>query len=315
MYYPYLRGKQFELLALKELSTLLGAGGVTTPILEAVRAPTGSGLGRCISALDDARVGFVLVLNPSVGELRSASISPAISDFVTGAGEENDWNLGLLVGERSEVLSLVGDFSERFGPSRRLTLIHRGISDVDALAGAIAPLNCVANVIDDRLRRRHFRALLESGQGVTLRDGFQAAERNAEYLGREESVFTEEHLYYAEDGWTGFSDFLTIGEGYSEGGFTPRAVAIHWTFEREPAGPIMIRHFTSETNGDTSNVGGKFLEAAEKLVEFLDSRQIHTLASEVVRDHLAKGTYPGLGIVKKLSIQNHLEVVSQVLAR
>jgi len=150
---------------------------------------------------------------------------------------------------------------------------------------------------------------------VTLRDGFPVEERNSAYLSKVESVFTDDHLFYAEENWYGFSDYVTIGEPYSDGGFTPRAVAIHWTYEPQTGGPVMIRHFTSESNGDTSNVGGKFLEAVDKLVAFLDTHDIHTQASEVMRAHAANRTYPGLGIVKKLSIQNHLELMSGILSR
>lgn len=149
-----------------------------------------------------------------------------------------------------------------------------------------------------------------------LRDPFPAEARNSDYLSKTESMFTEDHLFYEEEGWTGFSDYLTIGEPYSEGGFTPRAVAIHWTYEPSPGAAIMIRHFTSESDSDTiADVGGKFLQAARKLVAFLNNQGIHTRASEVMRTHLRDQTYPGLGIVKKLSIQNHLELVSGILSK
>jgi hypothetical protein len=170
-------------------------------------------------------------------------------------------------------------------------------------------------VIDDRWRQRYFRALLADSAGVTLRDPFPSEDRNASYLEKDESIFTDDHLFFAEEGWVGFADYLTIGEPYNEGGFTPRAVAIHWTYEPDPGGPIMVRHFTSTNNGDTANVGGKFLEAAGKLVAFLDQHDIHTNASEVMRNQVATSSYPGLGIVKKLSIQNHLELVSGILSR
>jgi hypothetical protein len=170
------------------------------------------------------------------------------------------------------------------------------------------------DLVDDALRQRHFRQFLANSTGVILHDGFRAEERNAGYLDREESVFTEDHLYYMEEGWGGFADYLTIGSGWTEGGFTPRAVAIHWTYQPESRAPIMIRHFTSESNGDTANVGGKFLEACAKLVRFLDERHLYGLAANTMRQHLESQTYPGLGIVKKLSVQNHLELMAAVLA-
>lgn len=49
MYFPYLRGKQFELLALREIAPRLGYAQCVTPIIEPVRAPSDSGLDRCLT--------------------------------------------------------------------------------------------------------------------------------------------------------------------------------------------------------------------------------------------------------------------------
>ena len=219
--------------------------------------------------------------------------------------------------ESTDVQTLIGDYGARVGQGRRLTLIHRGVAaHLAEIPALTSTLRREYDVISDSLRRRHFRELLESSHGVTLRDGFPAEDRNVDYLPKAESLFTEDHLYYQEEGWYGFADFATIGEPYSEGGFTPRAVAIHWTFEPELGSPIMVRHFTSESHPEsTADVGGKFLEAAAKLVTFLDAENIHTQASEVMRSHFENSTYPGLGIVKKLSIQNDLELISGILNR
>jgi len=317
MYFPYLRGKQYELLALKELSVLLGAEQKVMPIIEPVRSAAGSGLDRCLNSLIETEIDFVLVLNPSVGELRSPLVAPDLSNYLSQHDKSATWNLGLLVDENSDVDALIRSFRSAVEPQqRRLTLIHKGTaSGLDELPALTSDLHRQFDVIDDRWRRRYFRDLLTTSNGVTLRDGFPGEERNSAYLSKEESVFTDDHLFYTEENWYGFSDYVTVGEPYSDGGFTPRAVAIHWTYEPQAGGPVMIRHFTSESNGDTSNVGGKFLEAVTKLVTFLDAHDIHTVASEVMRVHAANSTYPGLGIVKKLAIQNHLQLMSSILSR
>ncbi len=316
MYFPYLRGKQYELLALKELSPLLGPQNRVTPIIEPVRLSAGSGLDRCLDALIEVNLDFVLVMNPSVGKLQSEFVAEDLATFVNSYNSSSSWNLGLLFDEKTNVQALINDYSRRIGQGRRLTLIHRGVANnLTAIPSLTANLKRTFDVIDDNLRRRHFRELLESSDGVRLSDGFPLEERNSDYLPKEESTFSEDHLYYKEEGWYGFADFVTIGESFTEGGFTPRAVAIHWTYEPKPGDPIMIRHFTSESNNDTTNVGGKFLEATGKLIEFLDAQNIHTQASEVMRSHQNNSTFPGLGIVKKLSIQNHLELVSGILSR
>lgn len=318
MYFPYLRSKQYELLALKELSPLLGQTKKILPIIEPVRQPEGSGLDRCLSSLNEAGLDFMLIVNPSVGELRNeALVAPAVASYVKARGAlSSKWNLGLIVDELTDVGALFTDYRASFPSSHRLSIIHKGRTEnLDGLVAESSRMNRGFDVIDDKLRRRYFRDVLASSTGVTLRDGFPSEARNSDYLAKQETVFTDDHLFYREEGWFGFSDYLTIGQGFAVGGFTPRAVAIQWTYEPKPDGPIMIRHFTSTSNQDTSNVGGKFLEAASKLVAFLDDTAIHTQASETFRAHVKNQTYPGLGIVKKLSVQNHLELVSNIMSR
>ncbi|MCU1584527.1 MAG: hypothetical protein JWM49_1083 [Microbacteriaceae bacterium] len=313
MYFPYLRGKQFELLALKELSPLLGQRRNVLPIIEPVRKPDG-GLTRCLASLSENQLKYAVVVNPSVGELHAEMIPDAIASYVQSVKLPGEPALAVLINETTDVRATLKDYANSYGNAFPLMLIHNGLAeDLEALRTGSDGLGRAYDVIDFDVRKAYFRAF--GNDQILLRDGFERAERNADYLNRGETDFSDDHLFYATEGYAGFGDYLTIGEGYAEGGFTPRAVAIHWTYESREGGPIKIRHFTSENNGDIANVGGKFLEAAEKLVGFLDRESIHTVASEVIRQQYANGTYPGLGIVKKLSIQNHLELVSTILAR
>jgi hypothetical protein len=313
MYFPYLRGKQFELLALKELSPFLGPRQNVRPIIEPVRTPEG-GLTRCLASLTDNNLNYALVVNPSAGELRADVMPAAIERYVRTVGLPGEPALAVLVDESTDVDVTLSAYSDCYGDTFPLMLVHNGLTaDLEALRTGTDNLNRVLDIVDFGVRKAYFRAF--RNDQILLRDGFERAERNSDYLARGETDFSDDHLFYADEGWAGFGDYLTVGAGYVEGGFTPRAVAIHWTYEPVEGGMIKIRHFTSENNGDIANVGGKFLEAAEKLVAFLDQQNIHTIASEVMRQHYADSTYPGLGIVKKLSIQNHLELVSTILAR
>ena len=101
------------------------------------------------------------------------------------------------------------------------------------------------------------------------------------------------------------SDFI-------EGGSAPFAVAIHLTYQKQN-NEIWIRHFTSESNFDRANIQGKFAEALEKAVAFLEAHNIHTEASNELRTYFRESKYPGLGMVKKISIKNHLELMNEVI--
>ncbi|WP_282071778.1 sce7725 family protein [Janibacter hoylei] len=316
MYFPYLRGKQYELLSLKELAPTLGRSRKVIPVIEPVKSSDG-GLQRCTSTLMEAGVRPIIVTNPRVGELRGRGISSEVQTFIEA--QEVAPRLALLIDEDTEVTPLMEDYSNRYGDSHSLTLIHdqapADLLDLDVLLEESAQLGREFDLISDNLRDRHYRRFKKAPGSVAaiMHDGFTAADRNADYLSRAESVFSDDLLYFREDGYGGFGDYLTVGHGWQEGGFTPRAVAIHWTYQPEPGSPIRIRHFTSESNGSVANVGGKFLEAADKLIRFLDEENIQSNASQVMRRHASNRTYPGLGIVKKLSIQNHLELMTGIL--
>lgn len=313
MYFPYLRGKQYELIALREMGEFLG--GSIVPIIEPVREVEGSGLERCLSQLGESGAQLpIVILNPRVGHLANQFVVPQIADVAMGQGALAQPRVGLSVDEESDIPGLVASYLSSNVANAELSIIVKALAPGMSLS-PLANLNPEFAIIEDhRPTQRQVQRELQGTRRVSLADCFRPEQRNADYLSRTGSVFSEEHLYFAADGLAGFSDYLTIGEQFSEGGFSPRAVAIHWTYQEKPNEPILIRHFASETgSNDTTDVGGKFLEAADKLVEAMQPFQPTTRAFQQVCEHVENGTYPGLGVVKKLSIQNHLELMARVL--
>jgi len=69
MYFPYLRGKQFELLALRELIGLLLDSNKIIPIVEPVKRST-TGLKAAFYKLKDRNIRIQLIINPEIGDLR-----------------------------------------------------------------------------------------------------------------------------------------------------------------------------------------------------------------------------------------------------
>lgn len=67
MYYPYLRARQFELLALRELADIPGIQDYICPVLEPVRTTTNN-----LRLAHEKFVQFdlkpYLILNPAVGD-------------------------------------------------------------------------------------------------------------------------------------------------------------------------------------------------------------------------------------------------------
>ena len=147
---------------------------------------------------------------------------------------------------------------------------------------------------------------------IRLDDNFKGQKRNSDYLDMPEEKLTEEHIYYRDENFYGFSDYTILESDFTEGGSTPRAVAIHLSYKK-PNKVIWLKHFTSVSNYGISNVQGKFAEAAKKAVKFLDSEGINTYAADELRKYYSDKKYPGLGMVKKISIKNHLELINGIL--
>ncbi len=72
MYFPYLRGKQFELLALRELGRLPLSAEKISPIVEPLKKET-KGLETLVKALHINNVPLQLIVNPEHGDLKTIS--------------------------------------------------------------------------------------------------------------------------------------------------------------------------------------------------------------------------------------------------
>jgi hypothetical protein len=147
---------------------------------------------------------------------------------------------------------------------------------------------------------------------VLLADKFNKLDRNNDYIEISDEPFSEDHLYYLEDGYVGFADYSVVGEEYNETGFAPYAVAIHIVyFEKDTS--LRVKHFVSNSNDDITNPAGKFQEALSKLVAWNKTMKLDTVAMKEFENLYHREAYPGLGTVKKLSIMHHLELVGRYL--
>ena len=70
----------------------------------------------------------------------------------------------------------------------------------------------------------------------------------------------------------------------------------------------------SDSNEDNTNIQRKFFEADTKLEQFYRKHENTTASIELVQ-MLQEEREPGLGVVKKLSIKNHLELIEGILSK
>lgn len=311
MYFPYMRGKQYELITVRETASEMAAAGFV-PIIAPVREQL-RGLHKALEAICEAGGQAVLITNPEHGQLThdGSSISEMLDDEFEGRDN-------LLVGIRlhSGVTSSEAIFMCESAKDRPIALIHAGFKEANAFADQLGTIDRVRAHIfmeDDcgKLYQKRFKA--DKIKQVLIRDGFEKR-RNRDHPASE--FFSELHITYDLEGMNGFGDFLIVGDEYSESGGPAYTIAIHLTYiDHEQDGAMYVRHFLSDRQDTPKDPGGKFAEALEKLTKFLDSpdgRKVYrTSAVAEFRDLAERAHYPGLGYLKKLSMKHHIETLAQ----
>ena len=150
---------------------------------------------------------------------------------------------------------------------------------------------------------------------MLLSDSFRVEERNSDYSTTEE-LFSLDPIYYESDGYIGFSDYSVVGNKYSEAGFAPYCLVIHFVYF-DSNNQLMIRHFKSSSNEDATDPANKFREALEGLLNwangFGSQFKFDTYAMGQFKKMYEDGSYPGLGTIKKLSIMHQIELINKFL--
>jgi hypothetical protein len=305
MYFPYLRGRQFELIALRELAEKLLLSDKIIPIIEPVKLS--STLTNTIKAFVKNDRFITVIENPKVGSLLFDAQNDETNTKMNILKEsmDNDHVIrSILVDAKAksnlEALSLIGIKAQNV---MAICLNHDYLTYFeDGFA-----TGSLYNVIPYEPSFRRVR-----GKRVLIDDKFAKQDRNTDYANKDDEFFSDDHLYCFEDGYIGFSDYSIVGDGYKEGGFAPYAVAIHIVYFNED-NSLRIKHFVSDTNEDISDPANKFYEAVTKLVEWNKTKKLNTEGIKALEDMQKRGAYPGLGVVKKLTIMHHLELMSRYL--
>lgn len=308
VYYPYFRGKQFELLAIRESARIM-AGSNFVPIIEPVRESLTT-LTRALQSIRDAGGRAVVVTNPRYGDHRGGS--GILTLLETEYPNDDAITAGILLQSDTDPQSAIAELTADAG--RAPVLIHDGFTEPAALAKAVPGGSSITNVfVDDQantLYRRHF-----SGHArIIMRDGFEQM-RNADYLRQPVQTFSDLHVIFRDLSMDGYGDFLTVGDAYSEGGGPAYAVALHLTFiDNSRDSQMFIEHFVSDTNDTPTDPAGKFAQALGKLIQTLNvhpDRFEETSAIMKFRELHERQHFPGLGTLKKLSMIHHIETLAQ----
>lgn len=310
MYFPVLRGKQFELIALRELSKL-GLHKWFTPVIEPVKTISNPFI-KTISELNNGGITPIVIINSELGEEEvfdevTKSLLEASVDFTPCIVFDSyhtleNYHLARKHIEESPYVLYVKDISDEsiFEELQNVALVL--LEDKPTIASQAAASLKVPVVV--------------------IEDGFDKKIKNADYP--KMTTFSSAISDYKSLGLAGFGDYTITGNLFSEGGGPAYVVALHLSQIIEnrksifsPQTQIIVNHFCSENNGSYADPAGKFFEALEKLIEFLDREENETYDTSAIsefRKLYDSRHFPGLGAVKKLSVSHHVEIISKYIA-
>lgn len=307
MYFPVFRGKQYELILLRENTEILNNHRVL-PIIEPVNRQTGA-LKRAIKELKEASANFIILLNPTIGAF--CDQNEELAELVLGECREYDgFSAGLVVNPNSQK-----DDLRIVEGQLRTVIFHVGqIEDPTLFEYASKSKSVQYQVFAEeqcgKLYRKKFSE--SSAQRILIRDGF-IQRRNADY--EEHEHFSDLHATYPEEGMDGFGDYSIVGRPYQDGGGPAHAIAIHITYIDEDE-DMQICHFKSRRTESPVDPGGKFAEALEELIVALDTKRYSIMPTRAINEFRLlheRGHYPGLGYLKKLAMQHHMETLDEYL--
>ena len=311
MYLPFLRGKLYELKAIKEyIEDGYGNeyGRHIMPIIEPVKKDRRP-LMSCIETMANAGMPFAVVLNSRTGDYEKA-----LFDVPSFLQEEKlqgvQWTPAFEVNGNANVDAVETAISE-YGLVD-VMLIFFTIVDLDdekikrivnnGAVKYIAALNMIQRpaILDE---------LVDAGKSViTIEDCFQEKSPNNAYRDNLDESFSDTFYYYSSRfGFYGFSDFTALGRNYRDRGALPQVVAIHMTY-RKSERVINVHHFLSDSRNGANDIRNEFKEANDKIPPFYVDKPT-TKAIE----QISGKDYPGLGAIKKYSIKNHFELIERVL--
>ena len=228
MYFPYLRGKQYEVLAVRE-SVFLSSNRII-PVFE----PTNLSVETRNRFRDIANKGvkFSVIVNSVSGKpppelAATIRVLKDLESHVPGAV------LPAFEIRAGRPVSDVEKFAKKFS-SQQCILVHRNHTHSKTeFRKALSPLSrpAVQILLDGGASLDVVKSLPAVGR-VLLRDGFNRCAPNADYPKR--SNFDDLLYTYGSREFDGFSDFSIVGDVYSPGGGPAKHVAIHLTELEKP---------------------------------------------------------------------------------
>ena len=278
MYYPYFRGKQFDLLALRELIEAGLLSEQVKPIIEPVK--------------QNAAFRKLLTLNHPIYVIQN----PQAGAYLTEEGHDF---LNQLPQAKA---AIVDQPLELFSEQPELLIIHQTgqalLSDWSSNQAKV-------------LVQQEFRLLNKvKGPLILSEDPFTRLPRNGFYEEVPDEVFSTTHLTYRQKGFVGFSDFSIDNRIYFEHGYPSSRLVLHLIYLKDET--LRIHHFLSTEEGTQQE---KFFELMAEVADWRYRLTGDTLTKglELLVLSAEQRKFPGMGVMRKAAVMHHLEIMSRLL--
>lgn len=284
MYYPYFRGKQYDLLAIKSLIEADRLSDQIRPIIEPVK--DSRTLHTFLASAHNQQQPLFVIKNPQAGQFLTET---GLTDL------EHSIDHSAYIIDRS-LDSLAVD------PEIWIVQESRPVLESDWQMNTrpvLVPLE--------------FRLLEKiSGPKILSEDPYTRLPKTAFYQEIPDELFSTTQVTYQKRGFIGFSDFSIDSRIYYEKGYPTPILSLHLVYFVDNT--LRIHHFLSPD--DDRSQKEKFFRLMDQVLPWLDrlTGKVPTLGLSQLLDAFDKKHFPGLGTMRKASVMHHLEVMSRFLA-
>lgn len=319
MYFPYLRGRQNELLCLRELLESGNLSDKIVPIIEPVRF--NSTLFSTLTKFIEMNRHIIIIANPKVGsfhkeyvgvkrkieeeedESKKEKLQKTLNSYIDLL-KDNNIQRAYIVDNQ-----IIAEILNGTKNANNMVLINLENGNYQYYEEHSEILSAMLTLIP---KDEDFKDEVE-GDTVVLEDGYVKAKRNVDYITSPDDFFSRNHVVYKKRGYIGFSDFSMVGNEFEENGFAPLAIAIHIMYFGNKD-ELRVHHFVSESNESISDPARKFEEAMNNLLnwEHFDILP-RTIGLRSLVECYNSGKFPGLGVIKKYSLMHHIEMMGKYL--
>lgn len=282
VYYPYFRGKQFDLLALKTLAQSEKLSENIQPVIEPVK--NSATLQGTLKELTKKERSFYLIDNPQAGDFLTEDGLQQLAEITVPKAHIID---SLWEGAKDPQL-LVAD---------KAAAITRFSANLVSEVPVIVPLE--------------FRILEKvSGPKILSEDPFTRV-RNSFYPENRDESFTDSYRTFRRRGFVGFSDFTLDSRIYYDKSYPSRTLVLHLTYPTSTE--VRIRHFTAAA--EEIPFKEQYFQIMEQVLSE-ESRlfgEERTAGLQLLVDAYEAARFPGMGVMRKAAVMHHLEIIGRVL--